>query len=114
VPDDCLFCRIAGGAIPTDFEHEDNRVVAFRDINPQAPTHILIVPKRHIATVNDLATDDADLVGHMMLTARSLAENEGIAGPGYRLVVNCNPDGAQSVYHIHLHLMGGRQLRGLG
>ena len=114
MPDNCLFCRISGGAIPTDFEFEDDSVVAFRDINPQSPIHVLIVPKRHIATLNELGEADAGLVGHMILTAQALAEKEGIAEPGYRLVFNCNPDGAQSVYHIHLHLMGGRQLRGLG
>lgn len=114
MPDDCLFCRIANGDIPTDFVSEDDQVVAFRDINPQAPTHILVVPKRHIATVDDIDVADTDLTGHMILTAQTLARTEGIADAGYRLVLNCNAEGGQTVYHIHLHLMGGRQLRAMG
>ena len=113
MPEDCLFCRIASGDIPADFVLEDDQLVAFRDINPQAPTHILVVPKRHIATVNDLDTADSGLVGDMTLTAQALARAEGIADAGYRLVLNCNAQGGQTVFHIHLHLIGGRQLRAM-
>lgn len=111
---DCLFCRIAGGEIPTDFVFEDDAVVAFNDINPQSPQHVLIIPRAHIATVNNLDATTVPLIGRMVLTAQQLAARLGIDDSGYRLVMNCNPDGGQTVYHIHLHLMGGRQLRGLG
>lgn len=107
---DCLFCKIAEKQIPANLVHEDDHVVAFRDVNPQAPTHILVIPRRHIATVNDLAAEDGALMGHMLDTARQVATSEGIADSGYRLVLNCNSDGGQSVYHIHLHLLGGRRL----
>jgi histidine triad (HIT) family protein len=107
---DCLFCKIAEKQIPANLVHEDVRVLAFRDVNPQAPTHILVIPRRHIATVNDLTAADGTLMGHMLDTARQLAASEGIADGGFRLVLNCNGDGGQSVYHIHLHLLGGRRL----
>ena len=112
--EDCLFCRIISGDITTDFVYEDDQVIAFRDINPQAPTHVLIVPRRHVATVDELEDGDGELVGQMLLTARHLARSEGIADSGYRLVLNCKGEGGQTVYHIHLHLMGGRQLRAMG
>ena len=108
---DCLFCKIADGQIPAKKVFEDEDVIAFRDINPQAPTHILLVPRRHITTLNDLTSDDAALAGKLVLHAKQLAEQEGIAESGYRTVFNCNGDGGQSVYHIHLHLLGGRALR---
>ncbi len=111
---DCLFCKIAQRAIPGDIVYEDSDLLAFSDIHPAAPTHLLIIPKRHIATVNDLADADAGLVGAMVLRGIALAKERGIDGPGYRLILNCNPQGGQTIYHIHLHLVGGRQLRALG
>ncbi|MET0378597.1 MAG: histidine triad nucleotide-binding protein [Spongiibacteraceae bacterium] len=107
---DCLFCKIAEGKIPAQKVFEDGDIIAFRDINPQAPTHILLVPRRHITTLNDLLPTDAVLVGKLVLQAKVLAEQEAIAPGGYRTVFNCNRDGGQSVYHIHLHLLGGRAL----
>lgn len=108
---DDLFVRIIKREIPADIVFEDERVVAFRDIDPQAPVHVLVVPKRRIATVNDLSEDDAGLVGHMVLTARRIAADEGLDEDGYRLVMNCNEHGGQSVFHIHLHLLGGRPMK---
>ncbi len=107
---DCLFCKIIAGEIPSDKVYENDSIFAFRDINPAAPTHILIIPKEHIATTNDLDDSHKTIVGEIMLTANRLAEDEGIAESGYRTVFNCNSDGGQAVYHIHLHLLGGRQM----
>ena len=107
---DCLFCRLVEGEIPSDVVHEDDDILAFRDIKPQAPCHILIIPKRHIATLNDLTPDDAPLVGRILLTARRLAAEEGFAEAGYRTVFNCNRAAGQEVFHIHLHLLAGRPL----
>ena len=111
---DDLFLKIIDRQIPADIVYETDELLAFRDIAPKAPTHILIIPKVHIRTVNDLETDHAELVGKMYLAAAELARQEGIADDGYRLVMNCNPAGGQEVYHIHLHLLGGRQMKGLG
>jgi histidine triad (HIT) family protein len=108
---DCIFCRIASGDLEAKLVHEDDDIVAFRDSNPQAPTHVLVVPRRHLATVNDLAETDAGLVGRLVLAARRIAAEEGIAEDGYRLVLNCNRGAGQSVFHIHLHLLGGRPMR---
>lgn len=108
---DCLFCKMINGEIRPDMVRETDDLIAFRDINPQAPTHILIVPRKHISTLNDLTQADASLVGKMFLLAREIAQQEGIAEPGYRTVMNCNADAGQSVFHIHLHLLGGRQMR---
>lgn len=107
---DCIFCKIVSGDIPGDIVYQDDDVLAFRDLNPQAPTHILIIPKKHIATVNDLQPEDAELVGRMYLAARQIAKDEGIAEPGYRAVMNCNREAGQTVFHIHLHLLGGRPM----
>ena len=107
---DCLFCKIIAGDIPADIVYQDDNCLAFRDIAAQAPTHILVIPKRHIATLNDASSDDAELLGQMALIATRLAAQEGIAQSGFRLNYNCNPEGGQSVYHIHLHLLGGRQM----
>jgi histidine triad (HIT) family protein len=107
---DCLFCKIVDGAIPSKRVHEDDQVIAFRDINPQAPTHILVVPRKHIATLNDLQPEDAALVGHMHLVAAQLASAEGLAQRGYRTLFNTNAEAGQTVFHIHLHLVGGRPL----
>lgn len=106
---DCLFCKIIEQTIPADIVWEDERVLAFRDINPQAPTHILIIPRKHIATINDIEPEDHTLIGHMVTTAKQLALQEGFSDPGYRLAMNCNEQGGQTVFHIHLHLLGGRQ-----
>ena len=105
---DCLFCKMVAGEIKPDVVFEDDSVLAFRDINPQAPVHILIIPKRHIATLNDL--DDALLAGRLLQMAVKLAKQEGLSEEGYRTVFNCNRWGGQDVYHLHLHLLGGRQM----
>lgn len=107
---ECLFCKIANKQIPANLVFENEEMLAFKDINPQAPVHLLIVPKRHYSTLNDLAEADAPLVGRVILQAQKLAAAEGIAEGGYRTVFNCNADGGQTVYHIHLHLLGGRKL----
>ena len=108
--EDCIFCKIVAGDIPGDIVYRDDDIIAFRDINPLAPAHILIVPRRHIPTMNDVSAEDSGLIGRMCLVARELAAKEGIDGPGYRLVVNCGPEGGQIVNHLHLHLLGGRKL----
>jgi len=108
---DCLFCKIAEGKIPSNRVFENETVVAFRDIHPQAPVHILIVPRRHIGTLNELNAEDAKLIGEMVLAAKHLAAQENLAESGYRVLMNCNRDGGQSVYHIHLHLLGGRYMK---
>ena len=108
---DCLFCKIAAGEISADVIFETDDVIAFRDINPQAPTHALIIPKRHISTINEVAESDTDLVGKLYLAAKDIAAQEGIADAGYRAVMNCNAAAGQTVFHIHLHLLGGREFR---
>jgi histidine triad (HIT) family protein len=108
---DCLFCNIASGKIPAEKVYEDDDAVAFRDISPQAPTHILIIPRKHIETLNDLGEGDATLIGKLILVARKLADSEGISESGYRTVFNCNQDAGQAVFHIHLHLLGGRAMK---
>jgi histidine triad (HIT) family protein len=107
---DCLFCNIIAGRIPGRFVHQDNEMVAIRDINPQAPLHVLIIPRRHIATLNDLAPADDRLVGSMFRTAAVLAAEHGFAERGYRTVFNCNAEAGQTVFHLHLHLLAGRGL----
>ena len=107
---DNLFEKIIRREIPADIVFENDDVLAFRDIDPQAPVHILVIPKRRIATINDLEPGDAELVGRLVLAAREIAAEEGLSENGYRLVLNCNRDGGQSVYHIHLHLLGGRRM----
>jgi histidine triad (HIT) family protein len=107
--DDCLFCRIIDGRIPGTIVYTDDRVVAFRDINPQAPMHVLVVPRRHIASLNDLTPDDDGIVGELIRRGAALAEAEGHAARGYRAVFNCNADAGQTVFHIHLHVLGGRR-----
>jgi histidine triad (HIT) family protein len=105
---DCLFCKFASGELDTDIVLETDKVLAFRDINPQAPTHILIIPRKHIATINDLTKSDAEELGNLYLVAKELAKAEGIEEDGYRVVMNCNSGAGQTVYHVHLHLLGGR------
>lgn len=107
---DCLFCRIVEGDIPADIVFESETALAFRDINPKAPTHVLIIPRRHVSTINDIEPGDEALVGSLFSAARRIAADEGLAEDGYRAVMNCNEAGGQSVFHIHLHLLGGRQL----
>lgn len=105
-----IFSKIIRGESPADIVYQDDLVTAFRDINPAAPIHLLIVPNKELATVNDLADGDERLAGHMLLVAKRLAQQEGISQSGYRLIVNCNRDGGQDVYHLHMHLIGGRPL----
>ena len=107
---DDLFLKIINREIPADIIYETDEVLAFRDINPQAPTHVLIIPKEHIRTMNDLDDEHSSLVGKLFLAAKEIAAKEGIAENGYRVAMNCNSDGGQAVYHIHLHLLGGRQM----
>ena len=108
--EDCLFCKIATGEMNADIVLENEHVVAFRDINPQAPTHVLVIPRGHIATLNDLTPDNAGAVSQMYLAAREIARQEGISEAGYRTVFNCNEAAGQTVFHLHLHVLGGRQL----
>jgi histidine triad (HIT) family protein len=107
---DCIFCKMVSGEIQPDVVYEDEDVLAFRDANPTAPTHVLVIPKEHIATTNDLDEKSAGIVGKLYLAAKQVAGNDGIAERGYRMVMNCNPEAGQSVYHIHLHVLGGRAM----
>jgi len=107
---DCVFCRIVAGEIPADIVYQDGEFLAFRDINPQAPTHILIIPKIHIASLADITVKHQTLMGRIILLARDLAEKEGVSGRGYRLSVSAGADGGQLVPHVHFHLLGGRKL----
>jgi histidine triad (HIT) family protein len=107
---DCLFCKIVAGDIPAKIVHADDEAIAFRDIDPKAPTHVLVIPREHIATVNDLEGEHERVVGRLFTIARQVARDEGLADDGYRLVMNCGEGAGQSVFHIHLHLLGGRRL----
>jgi histidine triad (HIT) family protein len=107
---DCIFCKIAGGDIPADILYTDEEVIAFRDISPQAPVHVVIIPGEHIATLADLPEEKSVLVGHMVEVANRLAVSESISESGYRVVINCGQQGGQVVQHLHMHLLGGRQL----
>ena len=107
---DCLFCKLVAGQIPAAIVHQNDHVVAFKDITPQAPTHVLIVPRRHIASLNDLGPEGDALVGEMVRTAAAIAKEHGHAERGYRTVFNCNADAGQAVFHLHLHLLGGRKM----
>ena len=107
--EDCLFCKIAGGEIPADKVYEDDRIIAFRDLSPQAQVHVLIVPRKHVATLNDADDQDRELLGHILLKAKSIAADEGVEA-GYRVVNNCGASAGQSVFHIHFHVLGGRSL----
>ena len=111
MPDkNCIFCKIAAGEIDADIVYQDDRVVAFRDTNPQAPTHVLVIPRKHIATINDVEEADAGDVGRLYLAAQQVAKDEGVDQGGYRTVMNCMEGAGQSVFHIHLHVLGGRRL----
>lgn len=106
----CLFCKIATGELNTQLIYDEDDIVAFHDIAPQAPHHILIIPKKHIATINDIQVEDNVLIGNMMLAAQKIAKKLGLSDDGFRVVMNCNRHGGQAVYHIHFHLLGGRQM----
>lgn len=106
----CLFCRIVAGELPSDRVYEDEQVLAFKDIHPQAPFHCLVVPKVHVATLNDFASEQAPLIGKLLLTAKRIAAEHGL--PGYRVAMNVNREGGQVVFHVHLHVLGGRPLQG--
>lgn len=107
---DCLFCKIAQGEIKSDFVYADDDVVAFKDINPQAPHHYLCIPRQHISTLNDLTPEQEPIVGKLVSAAAKIAAKLGVAEDGYRVVMNCNKNGGQTVFHIHLHFMAGRQM----
>ncbi len=107
---DCLFCKIVSGEISCDKLYENDKLVAFRDIEPKAPTHILVIPKKHIRSINELEISDQNLAGEILLAAKEIASIENIESSGYRTIFNTNSDGGQTVYHIHMHVMGGRQL----
>lgn len=107
---DCLFCKIVDKEIPSDIVYDSDSVLAFNDISPQAPHHVLIIPKKHIPTLNDISINDRDVVGELHLVAKQVADERGISGSGYRTVFNCNSDAGQAVFHIHLHLLGGRKM----
>ena len=106
----CLFCKIVAGEIPAKRVHEDDDLLAFEDINPQAPLHVLVIPKRHIPTLNEMSAADDALVGQLTRRAAAIAKERGFDGSGYRTVINCNRDAGQTVFHIHLHLLAGRSL----
>jgi len=106
----CIFCKIAAGEIPGEILYQDEELIAFRDIEPLAPIHLLIIPRRHIPSLTHLSDTDAPLIGHMVIIANQLARDEGIAGSGYRLVINCGEHGGQIVTHLHMHLLGGKRL----
>ena len=108
---DCIFCKIIAKEIPGDILYEDEQVMAFRDIQPAAPIHVLVVPKKHIPSINEATEEDERLLGHLHLVAKKIAQKEGIAERGYRLVINTGKEGGQVIFHIHLHLMGGKKLK---
>ncbi len=108
--ENCLFCRIAAGTLPTELIYQDEQVIGFRDLHPQAPVHCLLIPRQHIATLNDLTPETDHIMAHLFQGARQIAIQEGIDKDGYRTVINCNVSGGQSVYHLHLHLLGGRSM----
>jgi histidine triad (HIT) family protein len=107
---DCLFCKMVSGEIQPDVVLENDDVLAFRDLSPQAPTHVLVIPKKHISTINEIDAPDSELIGKMYLAAKEIAASEGLSETGYRTLINCNADGGQTVFHIHLHLLGGRAM----
>ncbi len=107
---DCIFCKISSGEIPSDKVYEDDSIVGFRDIQPQAPTHIVVIPRKHIETLNDVAESDAALMSGLLLACQKIAKQENLSDRGYRVVMNCNKDGGQAVFHIHAHLLGGRYM----
>lgn len=109
--DNCIFCKIINGEIPSEKVYEDELVLSFRDISPEAPAHVLIIPKKHISSLNELKEEDGEIISHIFIVAKEIAEKLGIANSGYRIVTNCGEDGGQTVSHIHFHLLGGRSLQ---
>lgn len=109
--EECVFCKIIKGEIPTDKVYEDDKVLVFKDIEPQAPVHILLIPKKHIESLNDLDDDDCEIVGYIFMIAKNMAEKFGVSKDGYRIVTNCGKDGGQSVNHVHFHMLAGRSLK---
>ena len=109
---DCIFCQIIAGKIPSEILYQDEEVIAFRDINPQAPTHLLIIPRKHITSLADISEAESTLIGHMVNIANRLAKEEGVFERGYRLVISCGEEGGQLVPHLHMHLLGGQRLPG--
>ncbi|KNF09353.1 hypothetical protein CLPU_3c01310 [Gottschalkia purinilytica] len=108
---DCIFCKIVKGEIPAKKVYEDDKVIAFNDISPQSPIHILVIPKNHISSANDINDENKEIIGHIFSVISNIAKSEGIADKGYRIVNNCGEDGGQTVSHIHFHILGGRQLQ---
>jgi histidine triad (HIT) family protein len=107
--EDCLFCKIVAGEIPSKRVYEDDLCLAFNDVSPQAPTHILVIPRDHLNSLDKAESNHRDILGHLLLTAAGIAREKGFAGDGYRIVLNTNADGGQTVFHLHVHLLGGRQ-----
>jgi histidine triad (HIT) family protein len=107
---DCIFCKIANGEIPSENVYEDDSILGFKDIQPQAPIHFVFIPKKHIETMNDVEDPDAHLMSGLLMACKTIAAKEGLTEKGYRIVINCNSDGGQAVYHIHAHLLGGRKM----
>lgn len=114
MPNDCIFCKIVAGEIPATRVYEDEHVLAFNDINPVAPVHVLVIPKRHLSSVNDLRAEDSALLGHLFQACQYVAKEKGIAGSGYRVVTNAGSDSGQVVFHLHFHVIGGRKLGQIG
>ena len=108
---DCLFCKIIAGDIPADVIYESDSAIAFRDLNPQAPTHVLIIPRQHVSTINDIGVEHHEILGSLFSAAKTIAADEGLADDGYRVVMNCNEAAGQTVFHLHLHLLGGRTFK---
>ena len=106
----CVFCKIVKKELPAKVVYEDDKVMAFHDINPQAPIHVLVIPKKHIPTLNDISEEDKELIGHIFTVIKEIAEKFGIAEKGYRVLVNCNKEGGQEVFHLHFHLLGGKRV----
>jgi len=109
--DDCIFCEIVKKQIPCEIIYEDDSVIGFKDISPQAPVHVIIIPKVHISNINDISEDESDVIGHIFIAAKKIAKDLGISETGYRIISNCGEDGGQTVQHIHFHLLGGRMLK---
>ena len=112
--EDCIFCKIIGGQVPAEILYEDQNVFAFKDNLPAAPVHILVIPKKHIRSLNDMELSDIDILGQMVFQARQLAKHHGLDQAGYRLVINTGPDAGQTVFHLHIHLLGGRKMPSRG
>ncbi|WP_026884884.1 histidine triad nucleotide-binding protein [Clostridium akagii] len=109
--EECLFCKIIKGEIPSTKVYEDDKVLCFKDINPEAPVHVIVIPKKHISSLNDLTVNDEEVIGHIYTVIRKITKELGIADSGYRVVSNCNEDGGQTVPHVHFHVLGGKKLR---